>query len=130
MTLSKLIVKKSIKITLENKSTNWEKVKKEIEETINLKVPLKTKQQLDTEAKNFITTIQNAVREHTINYERRAQEVSYPMEIRERVAKKRRARKKWQRTRYPADKTVLNRLMHELTEAIKKYKQDSISGST
>lgn len=40
---------------------------------------------------------------------------------------KRRARKKWQRTRYPADKMVLNRLTHKLTEAIKKYKQDSIS---
>lgn len=102
MTLSKLIVKKSVKFTLENKSTNWEKVKKEIEVTINLKVPLKTKQQLDTEAENCITTIQNAVKEHTINYERRAQEVSYPVEIRGKIAEKRRVR---QKTRYPADKS-------------------------
>lgn len=39
-------------------------MRKEIEETINLKVPLKTKQQLDTEAENFVTTIQNAIRKH------------------------------------------------------------------
>lgn len=93
-----------------------------------MQVPIKTKQQLDTEANNFVSTIQIAVKKHTINYERRAQEVSYPTEIRERVAEKRRARKKCQNTRYLTDKALLNRLTHELTAAIKKYKQDSISG--
>lgn len=54
----------------ENKSTNWEKVKVELDESINLKVPLKNKMQLDIEAKNCVKIIQNTVKEHTINYVR------------------------------------------------------------
>lgn len=39
--LSKLPVKKSAQITLENRFTKWAKVKTELEETFNLKVPFK-----------------------------------------------------------------------------------------
>ncbi|KMQ84691.1 rna-directed dna polymerase from mobile element jockey-like protein [Lasius niger] len=127
MTLSKLIVKKSVQITLDNKSTNWGKVKTELEEVINLKVPLKTELQLDTEAESFVKIIQETVKKHTKYFEKRDISMNYPMEIREKVAEKRKARRIWQKTRNPADKTILNRLTHNLAATIREYKQESIS---
>ena len=126
MTLSKSIIKKTMQLKLDNKSTNWEKVKSDLDEIIDLKVPLKTKDQLDIEVNNFVKITQETVIKHTLNTARRLSGNNYPIEIREKVAEKRKARKKWQTSRYPADKTVWNRLTHELTLAIKEHKQESI----
>lgn len=51
------------------------------------------------------------------------------MEIREKVTEKRKARRIWQKTRNSADKTILNRLTHNLAATIREYKQESISKS-
>lgn len=91
-------------------------------------MPLKIELQLDTEAENFTKIINSTVGKYTINYERRDPSISYPVEIHVKIEKKRKARKRWQQTRYPAYKTILNRLTHELIAAIKKHKQKSISG--
>lgn len=39
---------------------------------------------------------------------------NYPKEVRDMVKKKRKARKIWQRTRAPGDKTTVNRLTQQL----------------
>jgi predicted house-cleaning noncanonical NTP pyrophosphatase (MazG superfamily) len=52
---------------------------------------------------------------------------NYPKEIRELIAEKRRARKRWQQTRIPADKTRLNSLSLQLKREIQEVMNESIS---
>jgi hypothetical protein len=71
-------------------------------------------QQLDEEAEKFMTLIQKAAWKNTPVLRRRTMGNNYPKEIRELIAEKRRARKRWQQTRTPADKTRLNNLSLQL----------------
>jgi hypothetical protein len=48
-----------------------------------------------------------------------------PLHIRQLISEKRRARRIWQRTRNPSDKTNLNRLNHNLTRALQKAKNEN-----
>ena len=54
---------------------------------------------------------------------------NYPREIRELVKEKRRARRKWQQTRDPNDKTVLINKSQQLKRVIQKLKEASIAVS-
>jgi hypothetical protein len=47
-----------------------------------------------------------------------------PLHIRQKKKKKRRARSRWQKTRNPRAKTILNRLTHRLTNALKEDRND------
>lgn len=116
-------MKQNLLTALDNKSTDWVKVKSELEEVIDLRVPLKTKSQQDNEAERFVKILQNTVRKYTNNYEKQDVSSSYPKEMRVKVVKKRKARKRWQETKYPSNKIILNRITHELIAAIKNYKQ-------
>jgi hypothetical protein len=51
---------------------------------------------------------------------------NYPKEIRELIAEKRRARKCWQQTRSPANKTRLNNLSLQLKREVEEVKNESI----
>ncbi|KAL4091686.1 hypothetical protein QTP88_026338 [Uroleucon formosanum] len=52
-------------------------------------------------------------------------EITYPMEIRELVKKKRKARKKWHCTRDPLDKTIWNSTCRLLHDKIKEVKNET-----
>jgi hypothetical protein len=45
-----------------------------------------------------------------------------PLHVKELVFEKRRPRRRWQNSRYPLDKTYLNRLTHNLLTAIRRKK--------
>lgn len=49
--------------------------------------------------------------------------VNYPMEIRNLVKEKRRLRRRWQQSRDPTDKTILNRKSQQLKREIQKLKE-------
>jgi len=51
---------------------------------------------------------------------------TYPQEIREKIAEKRKIRKSWQMTRDPKIKTELNRITQELRRTILEIKQQSV----
>jgi hypothetical protein len=112
--LSETIIKKEANPTLVNKLTNWEGFKEEVTNTIQLSRPLRTTEQLDEEVKNFMKIIQKAAWKNTPVLKTKTMGNNYPKEIRELIAEKRRARKRWQQTRTPADKTRLNNFSLQL----------------
>lgn len=54
---------------------------------------------------------------------KRNKNITYPVEVRDLVARKRKARKRWQRNRAPENKTTLNKLINNLKSLIKKVKK-------
>lgn len=113
---------------LVNNKTNWSEFREKLESYINLRSPMETKEQIDLEVEQFIADVQQAAEESTPTYSSRKQtETKYPAEIRELILEKRRARRKWQNTRFPDDKTAFNRLSNELKKQIYEFKNDSLS---
>jgi hypothetical protein len=84
-----------------NKLTNWEGFKEEITNTIQLSALLRTIEELDEEAENFMKIIQKAAWENTPALKRNTPTMgdNCPKEIREPIAEERRARKRWQQTK-------------------------------
>ncbi|KMQ90158.1 reverse transcriptase [Lasius niger] len=105
LTVSNAVIKRQIPLTLTNRKANWLGFRAELEKKITLKVSLKTPEQLEEEVNKFNTDIQQAAWDNTPMIQRRNMGYNYPKEIRDMVNMKRRARKKWQHTRSPEDKT-------------------------
>lgn len=125
LTLSETIIQKESNPTLVNKNTDWDSFKFDLDNMIDLKVPLKNNQQLDKEVSKFVTDIQNCAWGNTPLLKRKVASHSYPLEIRNLIAIKRAQRQKWQQSRYPPDKTMLNRLTKRLSKAIQEYHDDA-----
>lgn len=127
LTLSENIIKKESNPTLTNKLTDWKSFKNILEGKINLSVHLGNKQQLDDEVKLFNDNIQQAAWETTPAITRRTVGKNYPREIRKLISEKRRLRRKWQQTRAPQDKNILNNATQRLKREIQQLKEESIS---
>lgn len=129
ITISENVIKRESKPFLVNKSTDWESLRIELENNIDLKVRIKTKQQLDAEAVQFMEKIQKAAWNNTreINNHNKITGTNYPMEIRNLVKDKRRARRIWQQTRDPSDKNILNRKSQKLKREILKLKNETFN---
>jgi hypothetical protein len=128
ITISETIIKKETLPRLTNNKTNWEQFCKIIDERINLRVLLKDQNQLEEELDLFNETIKEAAQESTpVIQTGEKTYVSYPMEIRELVAEKRKARRRWQNHRSQQNKTMLNHLSNKLTHTIKEVKNETIT---
>lgn len=121
LTLSEKIIPKESNPTLVNKNTDWESFKLDLDNIVNLKVPLKNTEQLDLEVEKFIVDIQQCAWNNTPITKKRVIGNKYPLEIRNLIAEKRKQRKKWQQTRFPQDKTLLNNLAKKLNREIKIF---------
>jgi len=97
-----------------------------LEEKINLRVPIRN-EELDTEVEKFLVDIQQSTWGNTLEIERRAKGNNYSKEIRDLIAEKRKARRRWHQTRDPQDKTVLNNPAQQLKSYIKELKNNTIS---
>lgn len=127
LTLSEKIIKKENKPSLTNSTTDWLSFKSELENKIDVKIKLETKNQLEEEVENLITNIQSAAVNNTRIVSHRSICNNYPNEIRELIIVKRKARRKWQKSRDPSDKTILNNKSQELKRRIQKFKEESIN---
>lgn len=127
LTLSDKIIKKEARPALVNKTTDWESFRLELQENINLQVNLRTTEQLEIEAENLTRLIQIAAYNNTKEITHITKGVNYPVEIRELVKEKRRARRRWQQSRDPSDKTTLNNKTQLLKREIQKHKEESIN---
>lgn len=116
--LSERVMLKENNLTLTNRQTEWERFKLELNKRINLKVPLKTNEQLDQEVEKIIKDIQQAAWNNTPKIKKKTSGNNYQKEIRELVTEKRKARKKWQYTRSSEDKNKYNRLAQQLRREI------------
>lgn len=123
LTLSERMIKKTARPSLVNKTTDWESFQIDLQITINLNIKLRTKEQLEEEVENFTSLIQTAAYNNTKEITYVTKGVNYPTEIRELVREKRRARRRWQQSRDPADKTRLNNKTQQLRREIQNLKK-------
>jgi uncharacterized protein (DUF2344 family) len=120
--MSENVIKREPTLTLVNKKANWVKFQEDISNNIQLKVPLRTIEQLDLEAENIMKQIQQAAWKNTPEIKRLLAGNNSPMEIRQLVTEKRKLRKRWQQTRAPEDINKLNNRTQKLKREILKWK--------
>lgn len=110
-----------------NNRTNWNHFNNLLENNINLRVSLKTVTELEQEVYEFTVAIQDAAWKSTPIIKRKLKGLNFPKEIRDKIAEKRKLRKRWHQTRAPQDKTALNRATNQLAREIKEVKRLSIN---
>jgi hypothetical protein len=81
----------------------------------------------DTILNAFMTAIQEAAWNSTPIIKTKLKGLNFPIEIRNRIAEKRKLRRKWHQSRYPYDKNLLNRASQQLSKEIKTIKHSSIN---
>lgn len=114
-------------LSLANKNTDWISFGYDLDSIINLRVPLKHTTQLESEARMFLSNIQQCVWKNTPEYiQKKTATASYPNRILHLITEKRKQRQKWQRTRFPADKTLLNNLTKRLSREIQNFRDESM----
>ena len=90
-------------------------------------LPLGNEEQLEGEVEKLLVDIQQSVWENTPEITRRTNGNNYPKEIRDLIAEKRKARRRWQQKRDPQDRTELNNLAQQLKREVRELNNDSIS---
>ena len=128
-TISTLLIIKKEKEkspSLYNKKTNWDLFKIKVEEKLNLKLPLKTEEDIELAIEHFNKHIQDAAWISTPELDNQDTQINYPIEIKEKLKEKRRLRKIWQRTHYITDKLEYNRAAKMLKNLIWKNKNDTL----
>ena len=126
LTLSETIITKQKTQRLTNKNTDWNGYRIELEQQINLRIPLKNKEQLDIETENFTNIMQQAAWNNTPEMKVGIKGSNYPKEIREMLSEKRKARRKWQHSRSPENKNILNRISQRLKRTIQELKNETV----
>ena len=127
LTLSENIIMKPANPYLTNKWTDWESFRILLDQRIELAVPLQSEEQLDLDVEKLTNDIQYSAWQNTSEVCLRPKGNNYPKEILELIFEKRKARKKWQQSRAPLDKTRLNNLTSQLRNEIKQFKNDTMS---
>lgn len=98
--------------------TDWNAFREELDKMIELQIPLKTENELEYAANALIVNIQQAAWRSTPDAYISEIKESVPSIIKQKVAEKRKLKKRWQVTRYPTDKSNLNRATRELKETM------------
>lgn len=112
--------------SLYNCKTNWENFRDNIDKNINLKISLKTPQEIDLAVSQFIMAIQKAAWAATPSKENTKNVNNIPITVKEKIAEKRQLRKRWQNSRCVSDKTKLNKATKDLTRLLREIKNKGI----
>lgn len=119
--LNSSVVLKETPPRLTSKETDWEYFQYNLENRIELSVPIKTKQQLDDEVERLTKDIQQSAWNSTPEIpSKRTRNNIQPKEIRMLIQEKRKLRRKWKQCRNPANKTALNNCAQHLKRMIKE----------
>ena len=98
LTLSETIIKKGRSPTLSNNLTDWDMFQTVLVNRINLRVALSTNDELEEEVQKFVSDVQHAAWEATPLIPTKVKGKTYPQEVRDKIAEKRKIRKRWQMT--------------------------------
>ena len=110
---------------------NWDEFRDDLENKLDLKIPLKTKDDINGAIEKLTASITDSINNNTfINKFNNSQKTDLPQHIRILLKEKRRARSKWHRTRYPTDKTHYTQLTNKLKSEIRKYKIQNLLNFT
>lgn len=126
LTLGDKIIIKEYSPKLVNRLTDWNYFRQKLEESIQLSSTIQTEDQLEEAVQIFTLNIQKAAWAATPKTTKKIKQNSYPREICEIITEKRKARKRWQQTRAPSDKTTLNNLNNKLRKSVREFNNESL----
>ena len=126
LNLSEKIAMKPTKPVLTNNSTDWLSFKLELDSKIDLSFPMNSIEELENASETFTKLIQSTAWANTKISKSKKTSDSYPEYIMNKVKEKRKARKRWQQSRDPADKNILNNITQQLRREIKWFKENSL----
>jgi hypothetical protein len=110
---------------ISNQQTNWDLFRHLITERLTLKIPLKTPEDIEEAVKLFNDTVQGAVWTATPNPPAQLHTHGPPL-IRQRLEEKRQLRKRWQHTKTPENKRLLNRAIRDLKQLLHRHRNDCV----
>jgi hypothetical protein len=107
---------------------NSKQFSSKLENSTNLKVSIKTCNEIESVARQLVKSIQSAIYEcsYPPNQKCHSKLKSFilPPNINILIAEKRRTHSRWQRSRLPSDKSAFNNLSKTIKKLIQKYKND------
>lgn len=110
-----------------NKNTNWNNFRRAFKSKIAVTRTLNDGEKIEEAIENFNQSTHQSLFENTRPQKTSTQKFNaYPRFIKEKILEKRKYRKIWQRTRYPSDKRILNKVTRELKEMINDVKNKSM----
>ncbi|CAG9783481.1 unnamed protein product [Diatraea saccharalis] len=128
LTLSTTLLEYEITPKLYNKSTDWDSFREIIDRRLELKIALKTPDDIDAAATKLTNLIQVACWLTTSNRQNKyPKHNSVPATIRLKIQDKRRLRRVWHCSRLEVDKKALNKAIVELRELIKDAENKTIT---
>jgi hypothetical protein len=117
--------------TLHNKHTDWEQFRQNLNELLTQRIELKTSMDLDNAVAYFNNSVQAAARLATPpNRPQVRNQVIYPVDVKRRVAERRRLRRIWQNSRNPRDKALFNRASQSLKRYLYRIKNQQFENFT
>ena len=95
---------KSMKPSLYSKKTEWNCFRETLDELIALEIPLKTETDIEETVENITKAIQKAAWQTTPDRNEQNSKEECPIIVKQKIAEKRKDRKRWQLTKAPQDK--------------------------
>jgi hypothetical protein len=124
-TVSTEVVIKQMIPRLHNSRTNWNNYRTQIDETGNLNISLKNHAELDTALSNFISLLNEAALKSMPIPKKSYKKNKHSHRNKKLLAAKRKARKKWQQSHAPSNKTAFNKTTNTLKVEIKSSREQS-----
>jgi hypothetical protein len=112
---------------LHNYKTNWEKYREEVTNNINLKIKLKTREDLKLTIETLTNVMQQATTQSNPPLKPQICSNNTSLEIKQLLKEKRKARAMWHRMHIPTDKTRYNRLTNKLKAKLKEMRNASFT---
>lgn len=127
LTVSTNLIEMSRPARMCNKFTDWKIFQEHIEESINMKMALKTPEDIDEAAEYITKLIQEACWISTPEVQTRTSSgvTNYPLEIKKAVLEKRRLRRAWHLSRHSEDKINFNRASEDLKSLLQDWNDNS-----
>ncbi|CAG9138207.1 unnamed protein product, partial [Plutella xylostella] len=130
-TMSITVIERSKKPYLYNNKTDWPGFQEYLLDHVDLKLPLKSEDDIDCATEYITSLIQQAAWLSTPDYEgpdsrNMLNKNNLPLEAREMILEKRRLRRKWHNSRHPEDKKALNKAAAELKKFLAEAENDTL----
>lgn len=118
LTLSDSVITSDVPPRLTNPRTDWSKYQSFLTNNVCLTVLLKSPQQLESDIDSFASMLKVAAKISTPEMKKILPGKNYPLEVKQLILDKRRARRQWQESRNPEKKTTLNRITNTLKKVL------------
>lgn len=120
-------LKKPSKLSLIQGRMDWEAFRAQLDNHIDLKTRLKTRQHIDDAIHTLTTSIQHAARSSSISNPLNKSIYYLQHFVIILISWKKKVRTVWQRTKYPSDKRLFNHLINKLKRILAKIKSDNLT---